>query len=102
MNGPSLAWIIHCQTTTKDEPSGPKAMGLYLGRCGPPRSITASAGLSGKAETGTHDVTPMSRKLKDSDKDSDNGKFWKGLKGSKDVQPLEYIGGAEGSRTHGL
>ncbi|HEX4990364.1 MAG TPA: hypothetical protein VFW91_16410, partial [Candidatus Binatia bacterium] len=33
---------------------------------------------------------------------SDNGKFWKGLKGSNDVQPLEKIGGADGGRTHDL
>ena len=42
------------------------------------------------------------RKLKDSDKHSDNGKSWKGLKGSNDVQPLEKIGGADGGRTHDL
>jgi hypothetical protein len=33
---------------------------------------------------------------------SDNGKFWKGFKGSNDVQPLEKIGGADGGRTHDL
>ena len=33
---------------------------------------------------------------------SDNGKSWKGFKGSNGVRPLEYIGGADGGRTHDL
>ena len=42
------------------------------------------------------------RGLVNSDKNSDNGKSWKGFKGSNDVQPLEKIGGADGGRTHDL
>jgi integrase len=48
-------------------------------------------------------VTPITAgNLKHSDRNSDNGKSWTGLKGSDGVQPLEKIGGADGSRTHGL
>jgi hypothetical protein len=45
------------------------------------------------------DRTPgFGRKLKH----SDNGKSWEGFKGSNRVQPLEKLGGADGSRTHDL